>query len=174
MSRPSITVGVDGSPASDAALLYALDEAVARRLQVSVVTVFWVGPVLAEHHQASLVARHDEAADVQSAAMARALADHEHPPVVRTHLVHGDPAAVLIEAAHHSTALVIGSEHTPLLRQVNEGSISARCVRNCAVPVTVVPWPPVLAPPLHDLDRAWSRGDVLDEGRRTVEFMAQS
>jgi nucleotide-binding universal stress UspA family protein len=146
MAAPGITVGVDGSHASDAALVYALDEAVSRDMPVLAVTVWWLGPVLHELHDEISEERHAEAGRVQDSAIERALAEVDDPEVVSASitrlLVHGDPAEALVEAARDSNHLVVGSEHKHLLRRVTEGSVSARCVRNSAVPVTVVPWPP--------------------------------
>lgn len=142
MSQPAITVGVDGSPASDAALVYACDDAAARDVAVRAVTVWWVGPVMPEDHALAAEHRRAHAGQVQAAAVARALAEFEEPPVVTSHLVHGEPSTALIEAAHGSSCLVIGSEHKGIWRRVTETSISARCIRNCDVPVIVVPWVP--------------------------------
>lgn len=147
-----VAVGVDGSPASDAALVYALEEATARRAGVLAVTAWWVGPVLPEHHRDAMRAGRHTAEVLQAGAIARAQAEVDDSPEVLTRLEHGDASAALLEAARRTACLVIGSEHKGLLRRVSEGSVSARVVRNCEVPVVVVPWLSPAALAVRQLD----------------------
>lgn len=168
-----ITVGVDGSPASDAALVYALDEAAARGARVLAVTAWWVGPVLPDSGSSALATRRAAAASVQASAIARACAEIDDPPTVLTRLAHGDPSVMLIDAARHTSCLVIGTEHKSIFRRVTEGSVSARCVRNCAVPVIVVPW--IAHPKLQtrgiDLDIDLEAELELDADRPVLETL---
>ena len=141
MSTYGTAVGVDGSPASDAALVYAFDDAAARGGSVLVVTAWWVGPVLPEDRDHEMDQHRSAASLTQDRAIVRASAEVDGVPTIARRLVHGEPAAALLQAAEDCDQLVVGSVHKGLWRRVTEGSVSAQCVRNSPVPVTVVPWP---------------------------------
>lgn len=47
---------------------------------------------------------------------------------------------------------MIGSEHECIWRRVTETSISARCIRECGIPVIVVPWVPDPSTDQMDID----------------------
>jgi len=155
-----VVVGVDGSPGSRAALVYALTAAARRGADLLVVSTYtiqavWVGgyplgvPALSTVHEATesrvraLIeeARHDPAA----AAVAGAA------QVVTGLLVSVGPAAsMLVEAAKGADLLVVGSRGRGAVRSVLLGSVALHCVSHAPCPVVVVH----AAAPGHRTDRA--------------------
>jgi nucleotide-binding universal stress UspA family protein len=143
MSR--IVVGVDGSPAADAALAFALEEARLRKLPLLVVSASEVPSI--EYAGAAFVATPDlsEEADHQADdAIARALEQIGPDPgvEVETTSVHGHPATVLVEAAEGATLLVVGTRGRGGVRSIVLGSVSQAVAHHCRGPVAIVPAPP--------------------------------
>lgn len=137
--RP-ITVGVDGSHGSKAALEFALEEGAARGCTVEIVTTWSLGPALRETIT--------DTVRIEQTAAARRLQDEllaeigtpENPQIVHR-LIHGDPGEALVNAARNSAMLVVGSGHKSAVSRTLIGSVSEYCVRHAPVPVVVVPDP---------------------------------
>jgi nucleotide-binding universal stress UspA family protein len=136
----AIVVGVDGTPASRAALVFALMEGVARGGAVDVVTAWtWSGPHEALGAPASAAEARQRARRVQDRVVTEVLREVPVAPLVSRQVVQGDPAQVLLRAGRTAAFLVVGSEHKGMLRRAVLGSVSEQCVRQSSCPVVVVP-----------------------------------
>lgn len=137
---PVIVVGVDGTPAGQVALEFALREGAARGGAVDVVSVWtWHGPHEALSGPASPREARDRAQRVQDEAVAEALARVPVAPVVSRQVVEGDAGQVLVRAGRDADYLVVGSAHKGLVKRAFLGSVSEHCVRHATCPVVVVP-----------------------------------
>lgn len=133
-----IVVGIDGSPGSQAALAWALDEARLRGAAVEAVRVWswpmpYVGPgmagldprLLEEGEQALL----DEALDG---------VDTDGVDVGKV-LVEGPAAQRLLEHAKGADLLVVGSRGRGGFKGLLLGSVSQQVVHHSRIPVVVIP-----------------------------------
>jgi nucleotide-binding universal stress UspA family protein len=143
---PAIVVGVDGTLASEAALVFALREGARRGGAVEVVTA-WAFP-----HPYDEVARPDSmerlrahAERTQDATVTAGLRRIDTPPVVSRSVVEGAPGQVLLAASKDADYLVVGTGHKGAATRFLLGSVSQYCVRHATVPVMVVPMPARLA-----------------------------
>lgn len=145
---PFVVVGVDGSAASERALLFAAREAQLRQAALHVVgahdlgtTVYsssggfgggWeLGPVEDALRQAT------ETLVAGAADTVRALPG---PDVeVRTLVLQGRPSYVLLDAAEGAELLVVGARGAGLLTRMMMGSTSTEVVHGAGLPVVVVP-----------------------------------
>ena len=134
--RP-IVVGVDGSPASLAALEWAARQGALTGAPVEVV-MSWEWPTsfgwalpLPDYDPAGDAGRIlDEATQKVRTA---------HPNLeVRTSVVEGHPAPSLIEASRGASLLVVGSRGHGEFAGMLLGSVSEHCVTNAHCPVVVV------------------------------------
>ncbi|MEU8250632.1 universal stress protein [Nonomuraea sp. NPDC048916] len=150
-----IVVGTDGTPQSEAALLWAADEAVRRQAELVIVHA-WGTP--AEHHAPyARYAWHRDLScqrSIASAALDRAVAsvrDAHAGLSVRPELVRGRPERVLAGSADGAELLVLGSA----AHQAGDGHLGPvllSCLRWPPCPVVVVssalavaPWLPETA-----------------------------
>jgi nucleotide-binding universal stress UspA family protein len=136
-----VVVGVDGSDSSLAALRWAVRQAVWTGLAVEVVTA-WNFP----EHPAPLgveikVPWPDEllaqAREKLDQIVSEVLSEDERR-LVRTKVVRGGAAQVLLEEAHGAALLVVGSRGRSAFQELLLGSVSERCVRHAECPVVVV------------------------------------
>lgn len=144
-AKGRIVVGVDGSDAGTAALVWAAGQAEASGVDLDVVTV-WM-------HDAML----DEASVNRTLEEARRVHFHELEKLVaavtkgltgvtaRCFAPDGDPAGVLTERAKDATMLVVGSHGKGRVRAALAGSVSSACLRHATCPVAVIP-PPARTP----------------------------
>ncbi|MDN5747793.1 MAG: universal stress protein [Pseudonocardia sp.] len=154
--RP-IVVGVDGSECSHSALRWAVDQARVTGARVAAIAV-WApptpmgagaelgagglltgGPAVAGLVPAPQVDRELEAqADrLLDAAVAELPADGAHR--VDRHVLLGDPATVLLEAAEAAELLVLGNAGHGALAGAITGSVALSCVHHAPCPVVLVP-----------------------------------
>lgn len=135
-----ITVGVDGSQASRAALRWA--GARTGRLgpiePVSAYSMPWwallTTPALATSHPERTLR------DAASALTERALADLDPSvPCLTARIRRGSAGRILVRAAEDSGMLVVGSRGRNPLVATALGSVSTYCVGHATVPVVVVP-----------------------------------
>lgn len=148
MSTPgTVVVGVDGSPASRAALRYALDDATRRGARLRAVTAsarpdFWAtpyGPVPLPPTEREL--------DRLRAAARRWVGEvaASRPPgatvPVEVLAAAGPPAEALIAASRDADLLVLGHRGRGAVASAVLGSVGMRCVVGARCPVTVVPRP---------------------------------
>jgi nucleotide-binding universal stress UspA family protein len=136
-----IVCGVDGSPASQGALAWALAEAKFRGCRLSVVTAWsWDGTeALGAPGNAADARSHAEI--VQRRALLEALEDIEQPPEIERRLMEGRPSEALCSAALEAELLVLGSRGHNAMREALVGSTSQRVVRHASCPVVLLPDP---------------------------------
>jgi nucleotide-binding universal stress UspA family protein len=133
-----IAVGVDGSDGSRHALRWALAEGALRGVAVETVTAWptrdevFGQPVEAE--RAMLTAQ-----DIADRLVHEELGHLADPPVVTSHVVHGDPVEALLNLSARAELLVVGSHETSSVRHVMLGSVSEACSRMADCPVVVLP-----------------------------------
>ena len=139
-SSPSvIVVGVDGTPAAQAALAFAMREARLRGSALDVVTT-WMWDVDSDNPslgRSSDIASHVRAA--KDSAISAALAATAAPPVIHRHVIEGTAGEELVRVSRNADYLVVGSSHKNVLKRALLGSVSLYCVRHAACPVVVVP-----------------------------------
>lgn len=143
MSR--IVVGFDASPAAEAALSVALEEAKLRGLPLRVVCGWEVPPL--EYSGAAFAAVPDltEAAErhartVLAAAEASLGPDPGVP--VETVAIQGHPASILADEAKEATLVVVGTRGMNTLKGILVGSVSLALAHHCSTPLVIVPAPP--------------------------------
>jgi len=141
--RKIVVVGVDGSPASRAALRWAVEqgavtvEAVLASVREPAFVPATSMGVYPYAHNPVLEHRHPER--VLHEAVVEATADLPDAPEVAEIVVAGDPGAALVQASHRADLLVIGAKGRNTLVDVFPGSVAAHCVRHAACPVVVIP-----------------------------------
>lgn len=137
-----VVVGVDGSPASEAALAWAVRyaDAIGARLRA----------VLAWHYPSAAgspptgVAPAGVTSEVEQSsyemlakAIAAACGDGQ-PPEIERKVVYGHPAQVLIDESKEADLLVVGHTGHGGFKGMLLGSISTHAVTHASCPVTVV------------------------------------
>lgn len=142
-----VLVGVDGSPASDAALAWALEVAARTGAEVEAMHAWtWdfgsLGVVVPDAPVALAVA----AKTSVETQLEKALTDRAAgAPVVRAHARtdEGDAATVLLAESARSALLVLGRHGRAAWRRrltgSTLGSVTSHCLNRSAVPVAVVP-----------------------------------
>jgi nucleotide-binding universal stress UspA family protein len=143
-SPARVLVGVDGSPGSRAALAEAVAEAVRRDAELVVVTSYVPADHWAQLPPASVAAdeqiRKQLQADLDELVTA-ALAGHGGPAgrlEVRSSVVEGPAAEVLVERSTTADLLVVGSRGRGALRGLLLGSVALHAAMHAACPVMVV------------------------------------
>jgi nucleotide-binding universal stress UspA family protein len=140
----TIVVGVDGSPPSERALAWAVDEAAAHGDDLllvhawaypSIMAISYGGPTVPVFAQEDMEKVSNELVE-QAADAARARAP---ALVVTTRLVQGHAAAALVEAARGARMLVVGSRGLGGFKGMLLGSISTSCVHHATCPIVIVP-----------------------------------
>jgi len=138
-----ILVGVDGSTESDAAMLWATNEAVMRDQHITLmhavppVAVSW--PVA--YLQASFTESQEANARVvieQAQETVRASAGDARPPVVRTEVRHEGAGTALVRASRDAYMTVVGSRGMSALGRTVLGSVSGGLVHYAHGPVAVI------------------------------------
>ena len=141
---PGITVGIDGSHDAHLALEWAMQEAAARHVPLTVVTVHdvpvsgWTGnPIILPADEPALERAYQAAGD--AVAKAAAALGEPKPPSVKVRAVNGFPAQELIEASRDADLLVVGSRGGGGFARLLLGSISDHVMHHAYCPVVVVP-----------------------------------
>jgi nucleotide-binding universal stress UspA family protein len=142
MMSKHLIVGIDGSPESEAAMAWALEEASRRDLEVELIYALAV-PVVSDAYGMVMTRPDiDELTDYSRKLLDAALASAQAaaPDVtVSARLASGPPAAVLIEASKHAEGLVVGTRGLGAISGKLLGSVSVRLAGKAASPVYVVP-----------------------------------
>lgn len=135
---PRVVVGVDGSPASHAALRWAVHHARMVGGAVEAIYVWdtpsargWSGPAVDPDFDL-------EQARERFAQEVRTVFPGEQPPRLQEHLVQGDPSEALIQASEGAELLVVGHRGMGGFARAMLGSVSQRCAQHAACPVVVV------------------------------------
>jgi nucleotide-binding universal stress UspA family protein len=142
-----VVVGVDGSPASVAALRWAVRVGGALGLELDAVTT-WAYPVGYAMSVAVGGWNPEQDAGTMLARAVDTALDGTTLTGLRTHVRRGHPAAVLIEASHHAQLLVVGSRGHGGFAGLLLGSVSTQCAEHATCPVVVVHHPA----PTHQQD----------------------
>jgi nucleotide-binding universal stress UspA family protein len=132
-----IVVGVDGSPASRAALRWAAAQAGRTGAALQAVAV-WDYQTL---HGWGVDAPTDDAAAASGDALARTVRTvlGTDPAIeVRETVAVGHPARVLVELARDAELLVVGSRSHGAVSDALLGSVSAYCTHHAHCPIVVV------------------------------------
>jgi nucleotide-binding universal stress UspA family protein len=133
-----IVAAIDGSESSILALRWAAQQAELTGSALEIImtwewptTYGWALPFPAEYNPAA------EAQKVLDHAVEKALA--EHPKVaVRSRLIEGHPAPVLVDASMDADMLVVGSRGHGEFAGMLLGSVSEHCTANAHCSVVVV------------------------------------
>lgn len=137
----SVVVGLDGSPAEDRALAWAVDQAVAEQRPLVLVhavgpsSTMWLDPAGIDYRDdvASLRATaHRLLADARTAVHYRAVGLEIHE-VVRV----ADPSDLLVELSQQAVVVVLGSRGRGPVRSLVLGSVGMGVTRRAACPVVV-------------------------------------
>ncbi|MFB0630168.1 universal stress protein [Streptomyces sp. AB3(2024)] len=135
----AIVVGIDGSPASEKALRWAVKEARLRAATLRVVHA-WASP----YHGSEIARRASETVHepLERAAMEAidAAVDHivEADIAVERHVVECPPAQALLEAAQDADLLVVGARGHGGFANLLLGSVSHQCALHAPCPVVIV------------------------------------
>jgi nucleotide-binding universal stress UspA family protein len=134
-------VGVDGSPASEAAIGFAFEEAALRGCELVAVlvwtdTVFPVGPDGIQYPLIDWTPLVEEAEELLGQRLA-GWAEKYPEVVVRRRVEHDRPAAALLEAAKGARLLVVGSRGRGGFTGLALGSVSQAMVHHAPCPVVI-------------------------------------
>ena len=131
----SIVVGADGSPHSNAALRWSLDQAQSRHGEVTAVFA-WQLPFL------SMPGAFDrsELEQAYREFLIKTVSEIEPTPKVplRTTLAEGDPTQSLLAAAKNADLLVLGIRGRSPVAGLMLGSVSQACAASASCPVVLV------------------------------------
>ena len=142
-----IVVGVDGSPNGTSALRWAVAQARLSGASIETITAWHDPPMIGYEYGRSPVRYDGEnvaviAEKILTETVAEILGRQDHPVPIRTRVVQGHPAQVLLEAATGAQLLIVGSRGHGTFAGTLLGSISRRCVQHAPCPVVVVPLDP--------------------------------
>ena len=139
---PRIVAGVDGSPSSVAALRWALDQARLTGGTVDAVTAWRIPTAMTGYGWAPIVvADCSDMENIAKRALDEALSQAVRPGdsvPVRTQIMQGIPAQVLLDAASGADLLVVGSRGHGGVADALLGSVSQHCVHHATCPVVII------------------------------------
>ncbi len=140
-----VVVGVDGSPASDAALGFAMEAAAGHGVALAAVYALNLDAFAQSLGMVPVESMHPEqihaAADkILDEALAPWRAKFPDVPVTRD-LYQGHPVASLTEPTHGALLIVVGTRGRSDLRAALLGSVSRGVLHHASCPVAVVPAP---------------------------------
>jgi nucleotide-binding universal stress UspA family protein len=142
MPQAKIVVGVDGSPASLAALHEAIEQARLRAAPLHVVTAWQLTSSEIAIETPAVVQR---IVEHNSRILEEALDSIDHGRAadveISTELINGHPATALLDAASDATLLVVGTRGTSGLIGTIIGSVAHAAIHHAKCPVLVVPPP---------------------------------
>jgi nucleotide-binding universal stress UspA family protein len=137
VGKEPVVVGIDGSPHSDVALSWAIDEARLRERPLRIVHAF---PAMVSLVGTTAHEYYPQVEQEARTAFEKALASA--PAVdgldVERDLVRGSPAEQLVAASREANLLVVGSRGLGSFRGMLLGSVSMHCVNQAHCPVVVV------------------------------------
>ena len=136
-----IVCGIDGSPAGQRALAWAMDEAIRRNCKLRVVTAWaWDGVEAMGAPSSPAAARH-HAKQIQDTAISGVLTDTDNPPEVERILVRGVASESLCTSALDAELMVLGSHGHGAVHDQLVGSTSMRAIHHASCPVVILPDP---------------------------------
>jgi nucleotide-binding universal stress UspA family protein len=143
-AMPGIVVGVDGSPNSERALDWAMRQAAALHVPLTVVAVhevaksYWGGIPVIGPADKPLLDRLDEAAEEMTQKVASRLGG-TGPASVTVRAVSGFVVKELVDASHDADMVVLGARGGSGFARLLMGSVSSEVVQHSACPVVIVP-----------------------------------
>ncbi len=140
MTNKPIVVGVDGSPASGAALRWALVEAKHRACDVLVVHCWHLFPARGGQYSASaseLEVFEASASKLLDDVLADAGAAMD--PKVRKVIRYGDATTLLLEESANAEMLVVGARGAGGFTGLLVGSVTSKLTKHASCPIVVVP-----------------------------------
>ena len=141
---PGIVVGVDGSPNSERALDWAMKEAAALHVRLTVTAVhevaksYWGGIPVIGPADAALLEKVRQAAEEMTQRAASRLGD-ARPASVDVHAVNGFVVNELVNASQDADLVVVGTRGGGGFARLLMGSVSSEVVQHSACPVVIVP-----------------------------------
>lgn len=150
--RP-IVVGVDGSPASKAALRWAVDEAELRGCAVEAILGrhkdfgMAVGTMPMDMMTGMLP---EELRDAQLRVLDEVVGEIETKVEIRTVAAAQDARRALTKASEHADLLVVGSRGAGPIASALLGSVSTYCVHHASCPVVVLHDDAAAVPESHE------------------------
>ncbi|HEY4348866.1 MAG TPA: universal stress protein [Gaiellaceae bacterium] len=141
MSR--IVVGFDGSPAAEAALAVAVEEAQLRKLPLRIVCTWEVPPLEYAGVAFAPAPDYNDAAKQHADTVLAAVAGKVAGSGVEVEAVaiSGHAASVLLEEAKDAKLLVVGTRGRSTLKGLVLGSVSQALAHHCPTPLLIVPAP---------------------------------
>jgi nucleotide-binding universal stress UspA family protein len=140
-SMRRIVVGVDGSPSSKAALLWALRQAELTGASVDAV-IAWHPPVVVGGTFPPLgILDGIDFGDIAAKSLTEAIrqtADVARPVKISSTVTEGNAAQVLLEAAEGADLLVVGSRGHGGFTGALLGSVSQHCAHHAPCPLVIV------------------------------------
>ena len=149
LGNARIVVGLDGSAAGRAALVFALHDAARRGATIEVVAAFDTAETVAALCGVPAGSMDSSTEDLRAAVRQQVAAIVEQvsadlagawvqPPPVTVTAVAGGATHTLLRAARGADLLVVGSRGRSGLASTVLGSVSMQCVLHATCPVTVV------------------------------------
>ena len=136
--RGAIVVGVDGSPTSDLALDWAVEEATRRRLPLHIIHAFSYGYPMTSMGMGYAIDGLRQVADrVNEDAVARARRANPELGITWNDPAYG-PAPALVGASETADTVVVGARGMSATRGVLMGSVSVQVAAHALCPVVVV------------------------------------
>jgi nucleotide-binding universal stress UspA family protein len=141
-ARSNVVVGVDGSPASDAAVRWAAREAMMREVPIKLINV--VAPTLVSSAMAPnhTITQGEECQARQILKQAQRIVEElagEKPPDIHTQRQYAGVVPTLVDASNDAQMVVVGSKRASGRGRV--GSVVAGLLHHANCPVAVVPDP---------------------------------
>lgn len=137
-----IVVGVDGSVCGDAALRFALSEAVRRSASVRTVTAYRTPPLLAPNDPDLIVrlqkSERQAALRIARDALAYASTERTADVSVEQIVLQSSPALAIVGRATDAQLIVVGSHGRGLVRRWLLGSVSHKVIHDSRRPVAVI------------------------------------
>jgi nucleotide-binding universal stress UspA family protein len=144
--RRAIVVGVDGSPTSDLAVDWAVEEATRRKLPLHIIHAFSFGyPMTKSGFRHTVDDLRQVAQGVRKDAVARASRANPELAITWDESAYG-PAPALVNASETAATVVVGARGLSAARGVLVGSVSLQVATHARCPVVVVHEKPTPAP----------------------------
>jgi nucleotide-binding universal stress UspA family protein len=148
---PRIVVGVDGSPSSRTALRWAIRQANFTNGAVDAVLAWQIPMVLQGYGMAPIYVEEDGSFEENAKKTIETVISEEVEPAdserVRSLVINGHPAEVLLAVAVGADLLVVGSRGHGEFAQALLGSVSQNCVHHASCPVLIMRGEPGQAAP---------------------------
>jgi nucleotide-binding universal stress UspA family protein len=139
---PRIVVGVDGSPSSRTALRWAVRQADLTNATIDAVLAWEIPVVLQSYAMAPIYAEQDGGFEENAKKTIEAVISEEVEPAdsqrVRSLVINGHPAQVLLDIAAGADLLVVGSRGHGKFAEALLGSVSQNCVHHASCPVLIM------------------------------------